>query len=160
VSGSKIAAPLILLLLAAFVFSPGCARTVFAPPPPLTFAGVTQVTVAELGRAYQDDPAAADALYKGRRLVFSSVEIEEVHSIYYQSGGAIATPMVDYLRAGTVRFELLDYRGAQQRVQPGFVLSLDGVCLGLQGSLIAISDCWVGSIKGDLGLGQPNVIGY
>jgi hypothetical protein len=151
---------LAVILLAGILFNGGCSRASFAPPPATTFVGVNQVTVEEISAAYQADPIKADARYKGQRLVFNSVEVEEVHSIYYQSGGAINTPMVDYFRAGMVRFELLDYRGAQQRVQTGFILNLDGICLGLQGGLVNISECWVGSVKGDLGLGQPNVIGY
>jgi hypothetical protein len=51
---------------------------------------------------------AADAKYKGQRLVFDNVEVDGIHTLFYQSGGAINTWMIDYFTSGMVRFELTD----------------------------------------------------
>ena len=151
---------MVLTVLFGLVTSSSCADKNFKPPIPLALGYPLQVAIEQVGREYEQDPIQADAKYKGKRLIFNSIEVEEVHTIYYQSGGAIAVTMVDYFRAGMIRFELLDYLGAQQRVQPGFILNLDGVCQGLQGNLVNILDCWVSSVKGDLGLDLPPAIGY
>jgi hypothetical protein len=138
----------------------GCAQAHLDTAVPMVIVIPDHVRIDQISSEYKLDPTLADQKYKGKRLIFDSVEVEEVHSIYYQSGGAITVPMIDYFRAGSVRFELLDYRGAQQRVQVGFILTLDGVCQGAQGNLVNIIDCGVTSIKGDLGIGLPPAIGY
>ncbi len=139
---------------------PGCTQVHLDTASPMVIVLPDHVTIAQISSEYKLDPTLADQKYKGKRIIFDGVTVEEVHSIYYQSGGAITVPMVDYFRAGSVRFELLDYRGAQQRVQVGFILTLDGVCQGIQGDLVNMIDCGVTSIKGDLGIGLPPAIGY
>lgn len=131
------------------------AQKSFIAPTPTIFEYPVYVSIEQVTSDYKLDSTQADAKYEDRRLVFNNVEVEEIHSIYYQSGGAIAAPMVDYFRAGLVRFELLDARGVQQRIQAGYILNLDGICQGMVGSLVRITDCWVGSVKGDLGIGLP-----
>ena len=138
----------------------GCAQAHLDPVVPMVIVLPDHLTIDQISSEYKLDPTLADQKYKGKRLIFDSVVVEEVHSIYYQSGGAITVPMIDYFRAGSVRFELLDYRGAQQRMQVGFILTLDGVCQGVQGDLVNMIDCGVTSIKGDLGIGLPPAIGY
>jgi len=145
-----------LLIIPSFA----CADKAFTHPDAIIFKHPIYVSTDQVSDEYKIDPAKADAMYKGNRLVFNNVEVEEVHSIYYQSGGAIAVPMVDYFRAGIVRFELMDARGVQQRVQAGYILILDGICQGMVGSFVRMTDCWVGSVKGDLGIGLPPVGQY
>ena len=145
----------VLILLMCTFQGAGCTQNTFVHPNPIILEYPLYVSIEQISNEYKLDPAKADAKYKGKRLVFSAVEVDEVHTIYYQSGGAIAAPMVDYFSAGMVRFELLDSRGAQQHVQAGYILNLDGICQGLVGSLVRVSDCWVGSVKGDLGIGLP-----
>ena len=159
--GGILPASLLVLMLHVFII-PGtaCAQQPFIAPTPIIFEYPVYVSIEQVTSDYKLDSKWADAKYKDRRLVFNNVEVEEIHSIYYQSGGAIAVPMVDYFRAGLVRFELLDARGVQQRIQSGFILNLDGTCQGMVGSLVRITDCWVGSVKGDLGIGLPAVGQY
>ncbi len=126
----------------------------------MSLTPVIHTTIDQIASEFKADAVISEARYKGYRLIFKNVEVEEVHTYYYQSGGAIAVPMVDYFRSGSVRFELLDYRGTQQRVQPGFVLNLDGVCFGMQGNLVRVGDCLAESVIGDLGTNLGPVIGY
>jgi len=151
----------LVLILLVFIFQGvGCTQKGFVHPNAIIFEYPLSVSIEQISNEYKLDPVKADAKYKDRRLVFNSIEVDEVHTIYYQSGGAIAAPMVDYFRADMVRFELLDAKGVQQRVQTGYILNLDGICQGLVGSLVRVSDCWVGSVKGDLGIGLPPVFQY
>ena len=159
--GHIIASSFLVLIMLMFILqSAGCTQKAFVHPDAIIFEYPLSVSLEQISSEYTLDPVKADAKYKGRRLVFNSIEVDEVHTIYYQSGGAIAASMVDYFSAGMVRFQLLDYRGVQQRVQAGYVLNLDGICQGLVGNFISIKDCWVGSVKGDLGLGLPPVFQY
>lgn len=151
---------LVLILLACIFQGTACMQKAFVHPDAIVFEYPLSVSIEQLSNEYKLDPVKADARYKGRRLVFNAIEIQEVHTIYYQSGGAIAAAMVDYFSAGMVRFQLLDYRGAQQRVQAGYVVNLDGICQGLVGSMVLVGDCWIGSVKGDLGIGLPPVFQY
>jgi hypothetical protein len=151
---------LIILTLANTCGVISCAPRTFTHPNPIVFEYPVYTSVEQISNEYKTNSAGADAKYKNKRVVFNPVEVDNVHAYYYQSGGAIAVPMVDYFSAGIVRFELMDARGVQQRVQVGYILILDGICQGLVGDMVRVGDCWVGSIQGDLGIGLPAVGQY
>jgi hypothetical protein len=138
----------------------GCAHQVFIHPTPIPLESPIFVTIDQLEKDYLRDPVYANAAYLGKRLIFNNVNVDEVHTLYYQIGGAVAVPMIDYFKAGGIRFQLLDWRGAQQRVQAGYILNLVGTCQGLAGDVILVNDCWAGSVEGDLGIGLPPLIQY
>jgi hypothetical protein len=137
----------------------GCARSPLNAPTAMDLVFVIPVTIDQVASEYQLDPVKADSMYKGKRLVFNSVTVDELHKSWSDRPGAVSAT-IDYFRSGGVRFELLDFRGAQQRVQPGFVLKLDGICQGLVGDLVDVRDCWAASIEGDIGVGLVIGGGY
>jgi hypothetical protein len=151
------------IMLSSLMSSIGCARESFNPPAPVSFVYPLHVTIEQVSSAYRLDPVKADAEYAGKRLIFSQVTVEEVHRIYPSGGGPAGggpgvtsyALIVDYFRAGGVRFELMDFNGIQQSIQAGYVLNVDGLCTGLRGELVDINECVVESIKGDLATGQP-----
>jgi hypothetical protein len=147
------------ILLSSLFVGVSCANTHLDVPTPMTFAPILYVTIDQVTNEYKLDPIKADSKYKGQRLLFNSVTVDEVHKIWSDRPGSISAT-VDYFRSGGIRFELLDYRGAQQRVQVGFVLKLDGICQGLVGDLVEIRDCSAESIVGDIGVGLPAAGGY
>jgi hypothetical protein len=151
---------LLTTLLAYAVLCAGCQHQNFAFPAPLSLEPPVIVTIEQLTAEYRVDAAGADAKYSGKKLVFYNIKVEDVHLIYYQSGGAIAAPMIDYFSSGIVNFQLLDYRGVQQRVQAGFILNLAGICQGLTGDKVFVKDCWASSVQGDLGAGLPPLFQY
>jgi hypothetical protein len=148
------------ILLSCLSLAVGCAPQNYAFPMPLPLVSPIFASLEQVTSDYLVNPAEADVRYLGKRLVFSNVRVEQVHSIYYLSGGAIATSMVDFFSSGIISFQLLDYRGVQQRVQVGYILNLDGICQGLIGGMVLVRDCWVGSVSGDLGIGRPPLIQY
>ena len=120
-------------------------------PPPM------EVTVDQLYQEYMSDEAAADAKYKGERLLFYEVEVEQVVGKYLMMAEEAAD--LDfaklYFTAGFVKFRLRgeDF-GIMQNIEEGYVLNIVGECRGLQKEFIAIEDCWVESVIGDLGTGE------
>ena len=122
-------------------------------PPPI------EVTINQIYAEYIADEATADANYKGERLLFYEVEVEQVVDKYLQMAEALGAANPDliklYFTAGFVKFRL---RGEDfsimQNIEEGYVLNIVGECRGLQKEFIAIEDCWVESVIGDLGTGE------
>ncbi len=123
-------------------------------PPPV------EVTVDQLYQEYMADETAADAKYKGERLLLNEVAVEEVVSQTFISGGSSSTLNL-YFMNGLVRFKLRDLR-IMQNIEAGYVLNIVGECMGLQKVYamakeyviyVGIEDCWVESVIGDIGSG-------
>ncbi|MHC4278072.1 MAG: hypothetical protein ACYSTI_12235 [Planctomycetota bacterium] len=118
-----------------------------SPPPPI-------VDVNQLSSEYASDADAADVKYKGERLLFNQLEVEEVifqsfsgfagddnnFKVYFKNGG------VSFVPQGILM-------SIMQSIETGFILNVEGICLGLIGpeDSIAIEISWVESIKGDIG---------
>jgi len=108
-----------------------------------------EVTVDQLYEDYMTDPAAADDKYKRERLCFYEVEVEKVVDRIYSGDRYVK----EYFINGNVKF-VLRSASMMQNVKPGYVLNIVGECQGLQGmprEIVAIYDCWVESVIGDLG---------
>lgn len=140
----------------------GCAKpTYFIPefvypgPPPI------EVTIDQIYADYMVDEAAAYAKYKGERLLFTEVEVEELGGYYVYIGMGMEVFVKTFFTAGHVKFELRgEDLGIMQNIEQGYVLNIVGECQGLVSKvwniiggepLLFVNDCWVGSVVGDIG---------
>ena len=149
-----------LCLIAGILSSAGCGHQVYSFPPTMALKPPPLiVNVEQISNDYKNDPTAADVKYLGKKLLFENLTVENIHTTFF--GGNVYSLTLDYFVAGNVSFQLLDYKEAQQRIQPGYKLRLEGVCQGIsEGGYIRINDCWYQSIQGDMGSEAPRVGGY
>ena len=140
----------------------GCSSTTFvaqtyqAPilPP------IIEVTVDQLYAEYMADEAAADAKYKGKRLMFAEVAVEGVHGHFSTGQDFLDNLMTDretafdyFVMIGSVRFEP---RNPQYiyGIQVGDVIDIVGYIQGMsEDGTILIKDCWIKIISGGEGGG-------
>jgi hypothetical protein len=152
---------IICLCLAAIVLMPlACSQQSYSFDPPMALRQApSSVTVEQISNDYKNDPIGANAKYLGKSLSFDSVVVENIHAVFF--GGNVYSLTLDYFTSGNVSFQLFDFKDAQQRIQPGYILKLEGICQGIsEGGYIRINDCWYQSIQGDMGTGAPRVGGY
>jgi hypothetical protein len=154
----KLSALIIIgLLLIGVVSLTGCTSTAATPPEfttpvaPLPLPPI-EVTVDQLSSEYALDEAAADAKYKGEKLLFSEVEIEKVITWGIEP---FDFPENIYIMAGSVIFRLRDY-DVLQKIEEGYVLNIVGKCKGKLDGNIYISNSWVESVVGDIGEGSQD----
>ena len=149
---SMVAIAVLFINVAGFT---GCAdrgdNTTFAPP---TFEGIgelpLEVTIDQIQAEYMADEAAADAKYKGERLLFYGVTVEEMGRMIDMNEGLFMYNT--HLITGGVKFtpkytEYIDNVGA------GFVVDIVGECRGMitligKEPLLEINDCWINTIQG------------
>lgn len=126
--------------------------TIIAP----TFEGIgelpLEVTIEQVYAEYMADEVTADAKYKGEKLLFYGVTVEEV-GIYVDVSEGIFIHNT-HIITGSVKFtpkyvEYLD------NVREGFVVDIVGSCRGLiwppSGEpLLQIGECWVNTIEGEI----------
>jgi hypothetical protein len=122
-------------------------------PPPI------EVTISQVYADYLTNEDDADVKYGKDKLLFSEVEVEEIFGNYFQMGDALGAGELSYVKlsfnAGTAKFKLREeYFGVMQNIEEGYVLNIIGQSRGLQDGLLLIDDCWVESVKGDLGIGE------
>jgi hypothetical protein len=108
-------------------------------PPPV------EVTVDQLYQEYMTDETAAKAKYKGKRLLFTNVEVEEINRISVNS----ATPPINYIVNHSVEF-LPRYATDFDYILVGFVVDIVGDCQGLSWGRVLINDCWINIVEGDI----------
>ena len=85
---------------------------------------------------------------KNRPLHLQSFELK------YVDPHGFDTYLKEYFISGKVKFvEVLDYYVVMQNIEVGYVLNIVGVCQGLKQDYVYIGDCWIESVKGDLGKG-------
>ena len=151
---NKIVSTTLILLLSSLIVLTGCARYElfvpeyqrFAPPP-------DEITIERLLSDYMTDQVAADAKYKGERLLFYEVEVEQVlgDDVFIEIGLWEREIFVKtFFVIGSVKFGLRD-SVIMQNIEEGFVLNVVGECYGLLKGFVYIEDCWVESIVGHLG---------
>ena len=128
----------------------GCYKTeLFIPDYIQLEAAPVETTVEELLADYLTDEEAADAKYNGKRLLFYGVLVEEARS-YYPHGQYHEDPMPDDIKGteyymfttGSVLFNPKD-PVYLYGVVPGSIVDVVGVCQGLSGDIIIISDSWI-----------------
>lgn len=151
-----------LYLMFSILTAAGCAQQVYFFEPPMVLKPPpVSLTVEQISNDYKNDPVLADTKYLGKKLLFDEVVVDGIHTIYNSPGAAMPfTLTIDYFTVGNVSFQLLDFLGALQNVQVGYVLRLEGTCRGLVGGFVRVNECWYQSIKGDLGTGQTRIGGY
>jgi hypothetical protein len=144
---------LVIILFGFNGCTKSCGNAVVIPeyegigPPPI------EVTVDQLFSEYMTDETSADAKYKGERLLFYEVEVEQVlgEDVCIDIGRGEWVYEKFFFISGSVQFGLRDF-GIMQNMEEGFVLNVVGVCYGLLEGFVFIEDCWVESIVGDLGM--------
>jgi len=104
-------------------------------PPPI------EVTVEQLYQEYMADEAAADAKYKGERLLFSRVRVEEVINFFY-----IVRPIEFYILNGSVKF-LPRYPSDVESIRLGFVVDIIGEAQGIIFGILIVKDCWINIVE-------------
>lgn len=104
-----------------------------------------ELTISQLYEDYVNDPIAADDEYKGKRLCFMEVKVENVFDF--------GTSVKQFFITGNVKF-VLRSSSKMQNVVPGNVLNLVGECKGLENTpreVVTFKDCWVEGVNCDLG---------
>jgi len=152
-----------LCLVITTLASEGCAPEALSFPDPLVIKPPPiSLTDEKMANDYKNDPILADAKYLDKEVLFDRVTVESVHTIYNQAGPGMQFGfIVDYFTCGNISFQLLDFRGAQQNIQVGYILDLQGFCRGPQtNGYIFINDCWYQSIEGNIGTEPIGIGGY
>lgn len=108
------------------------------------------VTVDQLSNAYIADEFASDVEYKGKRLLFTNIEVEKVCGKTYTDRHGDAVFVNEYFITGSIKFLLRDF-GIMQNIKEGYVLNVVGECYGLVQGFVYMEDCWVEAVVGDLG---------
>ncbi len=144
----------VVCLMACILTGSGCSQSAYSFEQPMALGPApVSVSIEQISSEYKNDPAAADARYLDKILSFGQVTVENVHTYYYSVGaGQPWSLQVEYFTSGNVAFQLLDFKGAQQNVQAGYILILEGMCKGLvKDGHVLVTDCWYKSIQGDIG---------
>ncbi len=149
------------LLSVSLISLADCASTAVTPPEfttpvaPLTPPPI-EVAIGQLSSEYALDEAAADAKYKGKKLLFNQLAVEEV--VYQQFPGLVGDdkPFKVYFKNGDVSFipqGMSIMHSMMQSIERGFILNVEGICLGLiePRNSITIDIYWMETIKGDIG---------
>ena len=111
-----------------------------------------EITIDQLYADYMADEAAADDKYKGERLLFYGIKVDEVRTIIGPEG---LVRYNEHIIASGVQF-IPRYTSDLDNVGAGFVLDIVGECRGLiwpissSESLLLISECWVNTIEGGI----------
>ncbi len=118
-----------------------------------------EITVEQLYQEYIANETAADAKYKGERLLFNEVGVEEVVSQAFYDGRAVEDREIInlYFITGLVKFKPQNF-GIMQNIEEGYVLNIVGECRGLSKGFVIINDCWVESVIGDISTLVPEEV--
>ena len=139
---------LIGILVISLVVLSGCAGNDSAVPTFPAFEALlpppVEVTVDQLYQEYMTDEAAAEAKYKGERLLFSGVRVEEVSNFFY-----IARPIEFYILNGSVKFKPR-YPSDVESIREGFVVDIVGEAQGIIFGFLIVKDCWINIVEGDI----------
>ena len=116
-----------------------------------------EVTVEQLYAEFVDDEEAAKAKYKGQRLSFIGVTVEDVSNSFYAENPTDLTNV--YVLNGSVEFRPR-YNVDTELVREGFVLDIVGEVRGLFGvnkDRLIVKNCWINIVEGDIGAyyGEP-----
>ena len=134
----------------------GCAGNaeddIFAPKFEELMAPPIEVSLDQIYAEYMADEAAADARYKGKRLLFYGVTVEEVGSI--SDVGNQVFMYNTHIIADSIKFTPR-YTVDIDNIRNGFVVDIVGECRGLiwpisREPLLQISDCWVNIVEGEI----------
>jgi len=149
-----------ILILFSIIALTGCAKhELFIPeyntlnPPP------EEITIGQLQSDYRVNEIAANAKYKGERLLFNEVEVEQLGGQWVYIGLGEWIFEKTYFVSGSIKFRLRgeDY-AIMQSIEEGYVLNIVGNCRGLvpggygEEPVVLVTDCWIESVVGNLGI--------
>jgi hypothetical protein len=147
ISNNKIviAITLFVFFICLFVLNACQSQQSFVPAYQVVGTPPPEADIELLISDYLADEAAADAKYKGEKLLFSGITIEEV----VNNINTYPPPQDVYIYSGLAKFTPryntdFDYVGEE------FVVDLVGIVKGWQFSRVLIADCWVGVVVGDV----------
>jgi hypothetical protein len=111
-----------------------------------------EVTIDKIFTEYMADEAAANGKYKGERILFSGVTVEEVGRIL-NWGNNERWMYNSHIRTGSIKF-IPRYTLHLDNVIEGSVVDIVGECIGLTQSdynepLLLVSDCWIKIVGGE-----------
>lgn len=111
-----------------------------------------EVTIDQIYAEYMADEAAADGKYKGERLLFYGIVVEEVSSYIDPDEGLFMYNT--YIIVDSAKFTP-KYTDYLDNVRDGFIVDVVGECRGLiwplsREPLLSISDCWINTIEGEV----------
>ena len=146
------------LLLSSIIALTGCAKyEFFIPEYNALNSPPEEITIGQLRSDYRVNEVAADAKYKGERLLFNDVEVEQLGGQWVYIGLGEWIFEKTYFFSGSVKFRLWgeDY-AIMQSIEEGYVLNIVGDCRGLvsggygEEPLVLVTDCWVERVIGDI----------
>jgi len=111
-----------------------------------------EITIDQLYADYMADEAAANDKYRGERLLFYGITIDEVSTIIGPEG---LVRYNEHIIANGVQF-IPRYTSDLDDVGVGFVLDIVGECRGFiwpissSEPLLLMSECWVNTIEGGI----------
>ncbi|MFC1865640.1 hypothetical protein ACFLYB_02875 [Chloroflexota bacterium] len=135
----------------------GCAGNaeddIFAPKFEELMAPPIEVSIDQIYAEYIADEAAADARYKGKRLLFYGVTVEEVSSIINVGNNEVFV-YNSHIITDSVKFTPR-YTVDLDNARVGFIVDVVGECRGLtwpifREPLVLIGDCWINIIEGEI----------
>ena len=148
-----VAVTILVISSAGFTGCVGNAESdIFAPKFEELMAPPIEVTIDQVYEEYMANEASADAKYKGKRLLFYGVTVEEVASV--SDVGNQVFQYNTHIIANSVKFTPR-YTIDLDNVGEGFVVDIVGECRGLiwpisREPLLQISDCWINIVEGGI----------
>jgi hypothetical protein len=110
-----------------------------------------EVDVATIFNDYIADEEAADSIYKGKRLLFRNILVEQLESTILEPNQV----RDDYVMNDSVKFRarFAEYLAGYKT---GFIVDIVGEVRGMViGDILIIDNCWYTVIEGDIDTTQP-----
>ena len=153
----RTASLLVITVITLCLVITGCRQnTTSVPPPQITEPSYQlEVDVSELNSLYMADEVAADAMFRGKRLILYEVPVEEVQETLQIDRHGEITVFKEYFTFEGIRFypNALAF-AAMQQVEVGFVLNVVGDCRGVHMGAVIIDNSWLEGVGVDLGGGS------
>ena len=109
-----------------------------------------EITVEKMYGDYLANQTAADAIYKGKKFLFTNIKAEKIESPFLNPRATET-----WIMYKSVRFRA-NYPNDLDGYKEGFVVDIVGVVQGMSvGDILVIRDCWFNVVEGDLVKGPP-----
>jgi len=142
-----------VLILSFLIVLTGCQNDDQVAPVYISIgAAPVEVTIDQIYAEFMGDEAAANAKYKGKRLLFHGVTVEEVGRIFNWGNNEVYMGN-SHIITGNVKFNPR-YTVDLDNISEGFLLNIAGDCKGLirpffREPFLQISDCWIDIVEGN-----------
>jgi len=145
----KIVVFIFFLFLACLIFVSGCERYEFFVPEYRNFTKPPdEIVVEQLLADYVTDEVAADAKYKGKRLLFTNIKVEALNVNIVDSASDPDISIINYYIEFRLRFN-----EDTPLIKEGFILDIIGDVRGLIGMgnrYVVVDNCWINIVEGDM----------